>query len=51
MNAQATVQAFFDPNTWTVSYVVADSPPGAPPSDDNGITYLRIPLNALPLHR
>lgn len=24
MNAQATVQAFFDPNTWTVSYVVAD---------------------------
>ncbi|CAH0348037.1 MBL fold metallo-hydrolase [Aquabacterium sp. CECT 9606] len=24
MNAQATVQAFFDPKTWTVSYVVSD---------------------------
>ena len=22
-----------------------------PPADDNGIAYLRIPLNALPLHR
>ena len=22
-----------------------------PPADDNGVAYLRIPLNALPLHR
>ena len=22
-----------------------------PPADDNGVAYLRIPLNALPIHR
>jgi hypothetical protein len=65
-----SVQAFFDPATWTVSYVVYDAPGGSaaivempnlilpsiqvniragepPPPEANGVSYLKIPLNAL----
>jgi len=34
------LQAFFDPATWTVTYMV-------PPPEDDGRSYLKIPLNAL----
>ena len=61
MTERTTTQAFFEPATGTVSYIVwvratrhaAVIDPvldynRLPPADENGVAYLRIPLNTLP---
>jgi hypothetical protein len=61
MSGPATIEAFFDAATGTISYVVSDQVTRSaaivdpvlghlPPADNNGIAYLRIPLNAFPVH-
>ncbi|WP_332823892.1 MBL fold metallo-hydrolase [Ramlibacter sp.] len=39
MTARSTIQAFFDPSTWTVSYVVADAATGAAAVIDPVLDY------------
>ena len=42
MTAGPTIQGFFDPDTWT------ERVGGRVAIGENGVAYLRIPLNALP---
>lgn len=48
------IQSFFDPETFTVTHVVSDPLPSVqvnvragrlPPPEDNGVSYLKIPVN------
>jgi hypothetical protein len=39
------VQQFFDPNTWTLTYVVHAG--HLPEPESNGVAYLKLPFNVL----
>ena len=41
------IKTFFDPPTWTFTHVVYDRAGALPPPEDNGVAYLKIPLNLL----